>query len=133
MKSTRLVLTILFLLTLLLSGCGPKQTYTFPVAYPETLEGSLIAPYQNVLTTMGFGETRECRMYDMPERPPSIADFLAYYQAEMEKQGWEGEPSELTELPNKLLAKWVEEDNSAGLYVIYSPDLWLAVVCLGNP
>lgn len=134
MKTTRLLLTLIFIAVLLmLSGCGPKTIYTLPEAYPNTIQGQLSSPYQNVYNNMGFGKARECVMYDMPELAPSIADFRAHYQAEMEKQGWTGEPSEVTELPNKLLAKWVDEKKDAGVYVIYSPDLWLAVVCVGNP
>ena len=72
-------------------------------------------------------------MYDMPEAAPSIPDFLAHYQAEMEKQGWEGDPSELTETTNKLTATWLDEEHNAGVMVIYTPQMWLAVVCVGNP
>ena len=134
MKPTRLLISLLFCTgLLLLSGCAPKQVFTFPAAYPESVEHALSSPYTNLPNTLDFGTSRECLMYDMPEAAPSIPDFLAHYQAEMEEQGWQGDPSELSETADKLTAKWLDEAHNAGVMVIYSPDMWLAVVCVGNP
>jgi hypothetical protein len=133
MKATRLVLSLMFLLSLfLLSGCG-SSGYSIPAPMEGMLEGALAAPYNNFPNTLAFGKTHDCRMYEMPAALPSIQDFKAHYQAEMEKQGWTGDPTEVTEMENKLIASWVDANNKAGMIVVYSPELWTAIVCVGNP
>ena len=133
MKATRLVLTLMFILTLLLlSGCS-SNTYTFPAPMEGMLSGPLIAPYTNFPNTLTYGKTHECLLYDMPQALPSIQDFKAHYQAAMEAQGWTGEPSEVSETADKLIASWVDANNKAGMTVLYSPELWIAIVCVGNP
>ena len=134
MKPTRLLISLLlFTGLLLLSGCDSKEIFTFPAAYPESTEYALSSPYTNLPNTLDFGTSRECLMYDMPEAAPSIPDFLAHYQAEMEKQDWKGDPSELTETADKLTVTWLDEAHNAGVMVIYTPEMWLAVVCVRNP
>lgn len=133
MKSIRLMLT-LALLALLITSCGPpKGTFTFPAGYPNTIEGALIAPYTNLPSRLEFGNDRECRVYDMPDLAPSTQEVLDHYQAQLEAQGWQGDATMLSLSDERLDVTWLDEEHNSGVRVIYTPDVWLGIVCVGNP
>lgn len=135
MKSPTLPQAFSFLLALLLlAGCASsKTTFTFPEHLPGTIESALSSPWTHLPSKLEFGNTHACRDYTMPQAAPSLQAVLDHYQAQMEDQGWQGEPSQLSMDDNKLNVTWLDEESNAGVMVIYMPELWQAIVCIGNP
>lgn len=134
MKTTRLILTFMVLsVLLLLSGCDSQKGYKFPEQFPGSEETDLSGPFLNISRALKAGNSKECRSYVMPEEAPSIQSVFDHYQAEMEKQGWEGQPTEKIEQEFKLNATWLNEEENTGVMLIYMLDMWEAVVCVGYP
>lgn len=139
MKKTFLFL-LFFIISFIVSGCS---VYDFPEAYPGAGEGlPLKAGYMSGVwdhvpaTTSRFAKSIECRVYGLDT---TTKDVQKYYQSEMEKQGWVGEPT--TEGYNGdgyIMLEWINSSETAGVRVEYMRRaetliVNTLVVCVGNP
>jgi hypothetical protein len=129
------IFVLVVLVSIFLVSCSPKQQITsfeLPAPMPNA-EGpnEPFFPWDTFAQDLAFGNQKECWEYYIPSPTPSWKDFLAHYQKEVENQGWVGKPTHVSNDP--YTAAWINKEGNTGFLMMYMPDLFQAVVCIGNP